>query len=81
MDLTNSLIQYAILGSFSLVLWFMKNTLTATQEKIKVLEEELKLVRQEYLHKDDFREFKQELRYMFEDIKADLRDLKSKDTL
>jgi hypothetical protein len=59
----------AVLGGFS---WFMKSTLTHMQEDID-------MIKRDYLHKEDFKEFKTELRSMFEEIKTDIRSLKNKE--
>lgn len=63
----------ALLGGFQ---WFIRNMITTTKDDIANLRKELDLVKQNYLHKDDFKEFKTELRSMFEEIKKDIRDLK-----
>lgn len=57
--------------------WFIKRTVDRNDEKVKELEDSLNAVRRDYLHRDDFKEFKVELRQMFDEIKHDLRSLKS----
>lgn len=65
-------VLYAIGGGF---IWFLKRIIDQTDEKIRKLEAELIVVKSTYLHKDDFREFKTELREMFDEIKKDIRQL------
>ncbi len=76
-------IKWAVVGLMSLGVWFMKRTLDRVENDVedckkeisKIRQDELQLIRQEYLHKNDFREFKSELRNMFEEIKTDIRSL------
>mgnify|MGYP000880098614 CR=1 FL=1 len=65
------LINYVILPIGGLVSWFFKTTLNRLQNDID-------MIKKEYLHKDDFKEFKVELRAMFEELKKDIRDLHAK---
>lgn len=60
----------------------MKRSITENDNKIrdlqvshKELANELQHTKQTYLHKDDFKEFKIELRQMVEEIKTDIRSL------
>lgn len=57
--------------------WFIKRTVDHHDLKVKELEDALNAVQRDYLHKNDFKEFKMELRQMFDEIKNDLRALKS----
>jgi hypothetical protein len=57
--------------------WFMRNMVSNTQEEIKHIKQDIDRLKQEKLSKDDFKEFKVELREMFNEIKTDIRDLKS----
>ena len=77
------ILRWLITGACTLVIGFFKYALDKQDDKMKVLEshldtvgKELQTVKQQYLHKDDFKEFKQELRNVFEEIKQDLRELK-----
>lgn len=58
--------------------WFMKRTVDSIELKIAKLESELSAVKSSYLHKDDFREFKTELKIMFEEIRSDIRQINHK---
>lgn len=63
----------AALGGF---VWFVKRTLDHVEEDITSLQTDLQTVKEKYLHKDEFRDFKLELRNMFEEIKSDIRQLR-----
>lgn len=43
-----------------------------------MLQVEIQNVKNEYLHKNDFKEFKVELRAMFEELKRDIKDSRDK---
>lgn len=43
-----------------------------------VLQTEVQNIKSEYLHKSDFREFKTELREMFEELKSDIKAMRDK---
>lgn len=58
------------------LIWFMKRTLNSAEDNIKALQQGQQDIKEKYLHKDDFREFKQELRGMFEEIKTDIKQLR-----
>jgi uncharacterized membrane protein YhiD involved in acid resistance len=68
-------IQAVILSAFGLVIWFMQNNITNTREDLIELRNEIANVKSNYLHKDDFKEFKTELRNIFNEIKNDIRSL------
>lgn len=72
------LIKWAVFAVFGGFTWFLKRTLDMAETRIKTLETELALVKNDYLHKNDFREFKTELRSMFEEIRTDIRELTHK---
>lgn len=56
----------------------MKRTIDAQETKLSHLEDVVDTIKQEYLHKNDFRDFKAELRGMFEEIQRDIRSLREK---
>ena len=64
----------ACLGGF---VWLVKRAVNSSEDTIKNLQEEIKDIKAKYLHKDDFREFKTELRGMFEEIKDNIKQLRS----
>lgn len=57
--------------------WLMRNMIAQSQEDIKGLKHKVETLEQTKLAKDDFKEFKAELREMFNEIKIDIRDLKN----
>jgi len=65
-------------GALVIVAFFLKRTLDSNDDKVKDLEKDIAEIRRDYLHRDDFKEFKLELRSMFDEIKADIRELKNK---
>lgn len=64
-----------ILAGFA---WFIKRELGMIDQRILKVENEQISVRTSYLHKDDFKEFKQELKEMFEELKRDLHTIRDK---
>ena len=68
-------VRWLAFAGLSVALFFLKRTLDLVEEKNKELEREIHIIQNEYLHKDDFREFKNELRTMFEEIRKDVRSL------
>lgn len=71
-------LKWTFIGALMLNAWFARQTLSYYQTQLKELSDQLSRVQQDYLHKSDFREFKLELRGMFEELKQDIRDLKDK---
>lgn len=74
-----SLVLTVVLGVGS---FLMKRSITENDNKIrdlqvshKELANELANTKQTYLHKDDFKEFKVELRGMFDELRSDIRSL------
>lgn len=72
------IIKWIVMSVFGIVAWFFKRTLDDLETRIKHQDEELQNVKRNYLHRDDFKEFKAELRSMFEEIKSDLREFKQR---
>ena len=70
------LAKWIITAALGLVVWFMKRTIDQQEDRLKSLEKTQQDFRDNYLHKNDFKEFKIELRSMFEEIKSDIRELK-----
>jgi hypothetical protein len=70
------LTKWIIVSALGLVVWFMKRTIDSQEERIRTLEKNHQNFREDYLHKNDFKDFKIELRSMFEEIKTDIRELK-----
>lgn len=69
------IIKWVVFSLMGLAVWFMKRTIDGYEARIHAVELEQQLIKSNYLHKDDFKEFKVELRGMFEEIRKDLRKL------
>ena len=70
------ILQWFVFGLMGVAVWFMKNNIMESKDRLTKLESELSSVKQNYLHRDDFKEFKVELRGMFEEIRKDIRSIK-----
>lgn len=70
-------VKWAVIALMGLGVWFMKRTLDKAEKRLDDLEKADQVIREEYLHKADFRDFKMELRSMFEEIKVDLKALQT----
>ncbi len=57
-------------------MWFMKRTIDSQEQRISSLEKIQVEIKTDYLHKNEFKDFKLELREMFNEIKQDIKDLK-----
>lgn len=71
-------LKWVALGLLSTVVYFLKRTIDGYESRIKNVEDEQKKIPGTYLHRDDFKEFKLELRSMFDELKLDIKDLKQK---
>jgi hypothetical protein len=68
-------IRWIVLGLMSIGVWFMKRTIDKVEHDVEDVKLNIQKIKQDYLHKEDFKEFKTELRGMFEEIKQDIRAL------
>ena len=64
--------KWVVLTIMGIAVWFIKNTL-------RDLRNDVEMIKKDYLHKEDFRDFKAELRSMFDDLKKDIRALNNKE--
>ena len=69
-------VKWAMLAMLSLGVFFMKRTLDHIEKSQEEQMLEIKRIKEEYLHKTDFTEWKLELRIMFEEIRKDIRSLR-----
>jgi hypothetical protein len=60
------------LGAF--ILNSMKNDLANVKTENILLRADLESVKREYMHKNDFKEFKVELKEMFQEFKQDIKE-------
>ena len=77
------LLKWLVLSLIGVGVYFLKRTVEQMDKQMveqkaahNVMQMDIQNIRNEYLHKNDFREFKAELRLMFEDLKSDIRNLK-----
>ena len=69
------MVKWIVFGMMGLAVWFMKRTLDKNEERLSALEKGMADVKDAYVNKVDFKDFKLELRGMFEEIRQDLRFL------
>ena len=70
------IIKWIAISVMGLAMWFLKRTIDSYDERLKEISQQIVSNQREYLHRDDFKDFKLELRAMFDEIKADIRELK-----
>lgn len=68
-------VRWALTGLLGLIMWFGKQTLDDIKHEIVLLKEEDQSFKQNYIHKDNFKEFKEELRAMFAEMKSDIKEI------
>lgn len=69
-------IKWAILAILGGFVWFLKRTITDNEAEISRLNAEVNDIKLNYLHRNDFREFKEELRQMFDRLREDIKEIK-----
>jgi nicotinic acid phosphoribosyltransferase len=69
-------VRWVITALFGAIMWFWKRGIDETAKNMAVMHTEIQLLKDTRLHKDDFREFKVELRAQFEELKTAIRDSK-----
>ena len=68
-------LNWIIASIFAVFGWFLRRTITTLEDRVCNLEQNLQDVKLTYLHKEEFKEFKSELKGMFVELKNDLRAL------
>jgi hypothetical protein len=71
------LLRWLVFGVMGMAIWFLKRTLDEYDTSLRQLQKETAEIKREYLHRDDFREFKTELWNMFNEIKHDIKEIKN----
>ena len=71
------IIRWAFLLVIGVLGYLMKRNIESAEARITKLETDMDNFRANYLHKDDFREFKQELRDMIDEIRKDIHALRN----
>jgi hypothetical protein len=69
-------VRWIIMGLMGAVMWFWRRSIDESEKQITLLKAEIQVLKDTRLHKDDFREFKVELRSQFEELKLAIKDLK-----
>jgi hypothetical protein len=72
------ILKWIVLGALGLISWFLQHNLADSKDRITHLENDMQSMRRDYLHKDDFKDFKMELRAMFEELRKDIRAVNEK---
>lgn len=62
------------LGGISM--WFMKRTIDKQDSRLEALERTQSEIKTDYVHKTEFKDFRLELREIFQEIKQDIKELK-----
>lgn len=75
------ILKWALIGLLSVSTYLLKRTVDQMDTALKdhkiahaALSIDVQNIKNEYLHKNDFREFKMELWSRFDDLKKDIRD-------
>jgi hypothetical protein len=81
--LESSIIWWIASGIATFALYLLKRnideidrTLINQEATLLLLRNEIQTIRNDYLHKNDFKEFKIELRVMFDELKSDIKGLR-----
>jgi hypothetical protein len=76
-------LKWAVITLLGVATYFLKRTVDQMDERLKEhktlhlgLQLDVQNIKSEYLHKNDFRDFKIELRSMFDELKADIKSLR-----
>jgi len=64
----------AILGGFT---YMLKRELTSKDIELQRIKDDIQYLKDNKVHKDDLREFKVELRVMFDELKQDIRAIRN----
>jgi len=68
-------IKWVVMAGLGGLVWFLKRTIDNNDTEVKSLKHEVQLIKEQYLHKNDFKDFKVELRGMFEELRMDIRSI------
>lgn len=77
------LLRWLVVSLLGVSTYFLKRTVDQMDQTIKdhriahtALQVDVQNIKNEYLHKNDFKDFKMELRSMFDDLKKDIKELR-----
>lgn len=71
------IIKWLVFGIMGVAVWFLKRNIEETKEDLKNLRNEQIHIRQNYVHKDDFKDFKIEFKSWFDELKMEIRLLRN----
>jgi len=71
----SEVIKWVVMAGLGGLVWFLKRTIDYNDTEVKSLQHEVQLIKEQYLHKNDFKDFKVELRGMFEELRMDIRSI------
>lgn len=69
------IIRWAIYGLIAIVLWFLRTTIVKVQSDIESVQKDITSIKTDYVHRNDFKEFKIELRLLFDELKQSIKDI------
>jgi hypothetical protein len=72
------IVSFVLNGLMGIAMYFMKLNHENTKERIKTNEDDVRQLRESTLRKEDFKEFKAELRIWLDEMKADVREALAK---
>jgi hypothetical protein len=72
----STVLMYVLPIVAGLALYLLKRQVDAFEKTLAEHTTELQIIRNDYLHKNDFKDFKIELRGMFDELKNDIRGLR-----
>jgi len=71
----SEVIKWLVMAGLGGLVWFLKRTIDTNDAEVKTLKLEVQSIKEQYLHKTDFKDFKNELRGMFEELRMDIRSM------
>lgn len=73
-----NIVSFVLNGLMGIAMYFMKLNHDNTRERIKTNEDDVRQLRESTLRKEDFKEFKAELRIWLDEMKADVKEALAK---
>ena len=70
-----NLLQILLTGGIGVMVFFFKRTLEEYDNRLKRQEVEIHDIRERFLSKEDFKEFKLEVKTLLQEIKTDIKQL------
>lgn len=70
------LLKFLLIGALGVINWFMRKTINKLENNVEELNKEIVEIKVHYLQKEEFTQFRQEIREMFADLRKDIKDIK-----